>query len=89
MLQDRVVVLRKNFLRREAGQMDHAPEAIASSDKMMPRRGCVDSGIDPAEDHSQAASEDIRERIGHDVACKQNVGIGFPVLPCPVIRRSP
>src|ERR1700736_5969448 len=46
--QDRAVVLGKDFLRREAGEMDHAPEAIASSGKMMSYGGRSHSGIDPA-----------------------------------------
>src|SRR5260221_6432875 len=66
MLQNRAVVPGKDFRRREAGQMDHAPKAIASSDKMMPCGGCGQSRIDPAEDHSKALREDIRQRISHD-----------------------
>jgi len=39
MLQDRAVMLGPDLVRREPGQMNHAPEAIASGDKVMPRDG--------------------------------------------------
>src|SRR6202045_4237867 len=68
--QDRAVVLGKDFLRREAGEMDHAPEAIASSGKMMSYGGRSHSGIDPAEDHRKPSGDDIWERIGHGVPHK-------------------
>src|SRR5271166_5334800 len=45
--QDRAIVLGKDFLRREAGEMDHAPEAIASSGKVMSCGGRNHSGSDP------------------------------------------
>jgi hypothetical protein len=66
-LQDRAIVLGKDFLRCEAGEMDYAPEAIASSGKMMSFDGRSHAGIDPAEDHGKALGDDIKERKGHDV----------------------
>jgi hypothetical protein len=57
--QDRAVVLGKDFLRREAGEMDDSPEAIASSGKMMSYGGRSHSGIDPAEDHRKPSGDDI------------------------------
>jgi hypothetical protein len=50
--------------------MDHAPEAIASSGKMMSYGGRSHSGIDPAEDHRKPSGDDIWERIGHGVPHK-------------------
>jgi hypothetical protein len=67
-LEDRAIVLRQDFVRREAGEMDCAPEAIASSGKMMPCDGRGHSGIDPAEDDREAFGDDVGERINHDAA---------------------
>jgi|UPI000489F9B5 hypothetical protein len=60
MLKQRAIVLRMDFLRREAGQMDHAPEAVGSSDEMVAGRSSGQGWIDPAEDHVKAFGEDIR-----------------------------
>jgi hypothetical protein len=61
-----MVILGRNFLRREAGQVDHAPEAITSSGKMMPGGGRHHAGIDPAKEHRKMSGDNVRERIGHE-----------------------
>ena len=65
-----MVVLGKNFLRGEAGEMDHAPEAIASCGEMMPCEGRGHSRIYSAKDHRKLSGDDIWERIGHGVPHK-------------------
>jgi len=90
-LQDRTIVLRKYFLRCEAGEMDHAPEAIASSSKMMPNRGRRHSGIDPAEDHSEAFGDDVREGIDHDMIHRSRnrpFGARLTNPPAPTRKRA-
>jgi hypothetical protein len=69
-LQDRAVVLWKDFLGCEAGEMDYAPEAIAPSCKMVACGGRSHSGIDPTENHRKAFGDDVRERTGHDMPHK-------------------
>jgi hypothetical protein len=87
--QDRAVILGRDFLRREAGAMDGAPEAIASSGKMMPCGGRGHSGIDPAEDYGKLSGDDVWERVGHGAPPKFKQGSGrSPRGPQgPVLRR--
>ena len=66
--QDRAVVFRAHFLRREARKMNDAPEAIPSSGEMMSRGGSSHAGIDPAKHHRKLSCDDIRECIDHGVS---------------------
>ncbi|GEM_PF-3404965 len=54
-----MVSLWLNFLGREACEMYDAPEAIASSSKMVPRRGRCQSGVDSAEQHLEMSRNDV------------------------------
>jgi len=58
-MQDRAIVFRGHFNRREPGQMQRAPEPIAAPGKMMPLLRRQQAGIDPAEHYGQAFGQDV------------------------------
>jgi hypothetical protein len=49
--------------RREAGAMQHRPEAIARPAEVLLHRRRVQAGIDPAEEDFQIGRDDVRQRL--------------------------
>ena len=69
-MQDRVIIPGQDLLRRETGQMNRLPEAVASAGKMMSRSGRQHPRIDPAKDHCKPFGDDVGQHIGHDLLHK-------------------
>jgi len=61
--QQQPLLRRMQQSRREPGGVKRGPEAIAGTGEMVPGGRRVKPGIDPAEQHPQARSEDIPQAL--------------------------
>ena len=59
--EERGVVHGVDLHRREPGQVDDPPEAVAPADEVVARRGGSSTGIESAEHYGQIGSENVRE----------------------------
>ena len=59
------ILLRRNFLRGEAREMQHAPVAIISSREMVSGRGRCHARVDPAEQHLETFGNDVGKLVSH------------------------
>lgn len=58
-LHQRAVVLGRDPMRREAGEMKHAPEAVAGRPEAVSRRRRLDARVQTAEHDDEILSEDV------------------------------
>jgi hypothetical protein len=78
-LQQHALLPRAHQPRSKSGPMQGRPEAIAGSGEMMPGGPGIKSGVDPAEQHPQSSSDEVRDGASR---CCRNLCFGGPGLLC-------